>query len=714
VGRAAPAPAEPRPWGPIALVLIVGISLSVVAFVLLRDRQAAVDRAVLAERVTSLQARLGETLAIPVETARSAGALFESSEQVTREEFARFVATSLATQPQVFAYEWAPRVLAAERGGFEASARADAPDYAIRQVDPSGRLVVAAERASYLPLLYLEPTTRAVGYDIASNPELEVLLGRACATAAPTLSGRRRLVGETGGMITAIAFVPTWRHGQVPTAPDERCRSVLGYVILIFHLERTLERALGPVDGRELAVVLRDLDGGAGVDVLVANPGARGGAGAAEVAASDWRTRRTFPVIDRRWAIDVAPVAIPIAWTPVLVLALGVVASLLAAALAGGVRRISDLRREVTAARSLGQYFLDGEIGRGGMGVVYRARHALLQRPTAIKLVAPDAAQPNLLAQFEREVQITSQLSHPNTIAIYDYGHTRAGEFYYVMELVEGLTFEQLIACDGAQPVGRVVHLLRQIAGALREAHQAGIVHRDLKPANLMLTTRGALRDFVKVLDFGLVKQMNPDDLPLDLVDVGSVSPVALTAASRLASTVRTAVERPSPVHPLRDDTIEGRFLGTAGYASPEAVVGGTTDARSDLYAVGAIGYALITGRPAFDDSRTTAIFAAQLRDHAPRPSTVAPGVPTVLDDLICRCLARDPGRRPQSADEVLAALAHPSLPEWTGLDAEAWWHDRATEVRMAAASAHAAPGRPTAVGHKGGTPATRAERPRV
>jgi serine/threonine protein kinase len=216
----------------------------------------------------------------------------------------------------------------------------------------------------------------------------------------------------------------------------------------------------------------------------------------------------------------------------------------------------------------------------------------------------------------------------------------------------------------------------------------------------------------VKVLDFGLVKQMNPDDLPLDVVDLGAMSSGALTAASRLASTVRTVVERPAPVHALREDTLEGRFLGTAGYASPEAVVGGTTDARSDLYAVGAIGYALVTGRPAFDDNRTTAIFAAQLRDHAPRPSTVVPGVPTALDDLICRCLARDPGRRPQSADDVLEALAHPSLPGWSGLDAEAWWHDRAAEVRMA--GAHAAPGRPTAVGHKGGTPATRAERPRV
>jgi serine/threonine protein kinase/CHASE1-domain containing sensor protein len=708
VGRAAPAPAEPRPWGPIALVLIVGISLSVVAFVLLRDRQAAVDRAVLAERVTSLAARLGETLAIPIETARSAGALFEASELVTREEFARFVAAPIASQPQVFAYEWAPRVPVADRGGFEAAARAGVPDYAIRQVDPSGRLVVAADRSSYVPLLYLEPITRAVGYDVASNPELEGLLGRACATAAPTLSGRRRLVGETGGVIAAIAFVPTWRHGVVPADPDGRCRSVLGYVILIFHLERTLERALGAADGRELAVVLRDLDGGAGVDVLVAS----GGAGPAEVAASDWRTRRTFAVVDRRWAIDVAPVATPIAWTPVLVLALGVVASLLAAALAGGVRRIIDLRREVTAARSLGQYVLEDEIGRGGMGVVYRARHALLQRPTAIKLVAPDAAQPNLLAQFEREVQITSQLSHPNTIAIYDYGHTRAGEFYYVMELVDGVTFEQLIGCDGAQPVARVVHLLRQIAGALREAHLAGIVHRDLKPANLMLTSRGAMRDFVKVLDFGLVKQMEPGDLPLDVLELGAVASSALTAASRLASTVRTVVDRPAPVHALREDTLEGRFLGTAGYASPEAVVGGTTDARSDLYAVGAIGYALVTGRPAFDDNRTTAIFAAQLRDHAPRPSTVVPGVPAALDDLLCRCLARDPGRRPQSADELLTALDHPSLPEWTALDAEAWWHDRAAEVRIAAAG-HV-PGRPTAVGHKGGTPATRAERPRV
>jgi serine/threonine protein kinase len=204
-----------------------------------------------------------------------------------------------------------------------------------------------------------------------------------------------------------------------------------------------------------------------------------------------------------------------------------------------------------------------------------------------------------------------------------------------------------------------------------------------------MITVRGAMSDFVKVLDFGLVKKMNPGDV--QTAPIAGFTPPSLTAASHLASTVRTIVDGPQSQR--RDDTLEGQFMGTAGYASPEAVVGGTTDSRSDIYAVGAIWFALLTGRPAFDEPGASAIFAAQLREQpARRPSSLVDGVPPEVDDLIMRCLARDPGQRPQSIDHLLAVLLRDDLPRWSADSADLWWRDRSTLVRNAARNPHGEP----------------------
>jgi serine/threonine protein kinase/CHASE1-domain containing sensor protein len=668
-------------WLSVAVVLFVGLSLTIATFVLLRDRQSALQQAMLSERVTSLGARLGETFAIPLETARSAAALFAASERVTRDEFRRFVVDARARAPHVHAFEWAPLIAASDRAAFEVAARAElGGDYTIREPGSDGALVGSPARAIHAPLLFQEPPGRGFGIDMAASPDTRGALDRACVDDTPVTSGRRRLSDDDGAIVAAIAFVPAWRRGAVPADAGERCRTVLGYVSVVFDVSRAVETVLATAP-EDLEAVVRDLEAGPGADLMFGTSPSAG----ERIDDSAWRTRRTFRFVDRTWAIDVAPATEPVAWMPSLVLILGIVATVLAAALAGGVRQILDLRRQVYEARSFGQYFLEEEIGRGGMGVVYRARHALMQRATAIKLVSPDSGQPNLLRQFEREVHITSQLSHPNTIAIYDYGHTREGEFYYVMEFVDGITFEQLVVHDGAQPVARTIHLVRQVCEALREAHQLGVVHRDLKPANLMITSRGGAFDFVKVLDFGLVKKMDPAD-GKRAVDAGTSGTTgSVTDASRLASTVRTAVDRPQP--PRHDDTLEGHFLGTAGYASPEAVVGGVTDARSDLYAVGAVWFSLITGKPAFDDGTAMAIFAAQLREQPPRPSSLVAGVPPVIDDLVSRCLHRDPGQRPQSVDEVLTALSAEHLPQWSPKEADAWWRDRADAVRTAVRS---------------------------
>jgi serine/threonine-protein kinase len=224
-----------------------------------------------------------------------------------------------------------------------------------------------------------------------------------------------------------------------------------------------------------------------------------------------------------------------------------------------GSHIIYGLNRKLTAAQQLGQYVLDGKIGEGGMGVVYRAHHMMLRRPTAVKLMRPGAGN---LERFEREVKLMSQLTHPNTVAVFDYGHSVDGMFYYVMEyLGGGINLENLVRQHGAQPAGRVVHVLAQVCGALQEAHDLGLVHRDIKPANIILCERGGNPDVAKVLDFGLVKEFTAEG--------GQTAQV---------------------------------ILGTPAYLAPEAL----TDPQQvgpafDLYALGCVGYFLLTGRRVFE-----------------------------------------------------------------------------------------------------------------
>jgi serine/threonine protein kinase len=319
-------------------------------------------------------------------------------------------------------------------------------------------------------------------------------------------------------------------------------------------------------------------------------------------------------------------------------IAFWIFSALLIAAMAGLIVFSVIVRRlgqRIENIKQLGQYSLEEKIGEGGMGEVYLARHALLRRPTAVKLISATKVDRENLERFEHEVQLTSQLTHPNTIEIYDYGHTREGVFYYVMEYLPGIDLSRLIEEDGAIPANRAAYILSQVCGSLGEAHARGLIHRDIKPMNIILTERGGQLDFVKVLDFGLVKDLN------------------------------TAIEH----------TVANAIPGTPPYIAPERLSDpGNIDCRSDLYSVGAVAFNLLTGKPLFDGNSSMDIACKVVAEVAPRVSEFVT-VDAELDQLISDCLERKPDARPQSAQAIVDRLqAIIGQDTWSQADARTWW----------------------------------------
>ena len=294
---------------------------------------------------------------------------------------------------------------------------------------------------------------------------------------------------------------------------------------------------------------------------------------------------------------------------------------------------IYDLRKDLNQLKRLGRYELEERIGAGGMGEVFRARHDLLRRPTAVKLLLPDRAGENAVSRFEQEVQITASLAHPNTIAVYDYGRTADRLFYYAMELLDGMDLEEVVRRSGPLPPRRVIHILLQVMGSLGEAHGRGLIHRDVKAANVMLCRRGGIDDFVKVLDFGLARREEAPTVGGDLI------------------------------------------AGTPSYLAPEAWLGERhADARTDLYAVGVLGWFLLGGQLPFAASSLIALCAA----HQERPPPPLEGpAPERLERLLEGLLAKDPADRPTGADVVSTLESmQEELGAWTQREAAAWWSD--------------------------------------
>lgn len=339
-------------------------------------------------------------------------------------------------------------------------------------------------------------------------------------------------------------------------------------------------------------------------------------------------------------------------WSLYALLILSSVAIFIFTVIVARLRR--DAQKAAVEARQLGQYTLAEKLGSGAMGVVYKGHHSMLRRTTAIKMLDVDKVNDDSIQRFEREVQITCQLNHPNTIAIYDYGRTPEGVFYFAMEYLDGIDLQQLVDLYGPQPESRVVHILLQICGSLFEAHSQGLVHRDIKPANIMLNRRGCEPDVVKVLDFGLVKAVDPE------------KESALTS--------------------------DGSLTGTPLYLSPEAIESPmSVDARSDLYAVGAVGYFLLTGETVFEANSLVELCHKHV-DETPMPPSTRLGrqLSRELENAILKCLEKSRAKRPQTARELSQLLQlSPSAKTWSIDESDAWWgrHERGQHEETPSAS---------------------------
>jgi serine/threonine-protein kinase len=312
-----------------------------------------------------------------------------------------------------------------------------------------------------------------------------------------------------------------------------------------------------------------------------------------------------------------------------------------------GARVLYRMGDDIRRARQLGSYQLSELLGEGGMGEVWKAEHRMLARPAAVKLIREDGGgsgsgrtQGSQLQRFEREVQATSQLRSPHTVEVYDFGLTEDRSFYYVMELLDGVSLEDLVKQYGPVPAERTIHILAQVCNSLAEAHARDLVHRDVKPANIFVCRYGLEHDFTKVLDFGLVKHSGE----------GPTGEVKLTEV--------------------------GAFAGTPAYVSPESAMGDPVDGRTDIYSLGCVAYWLLTGRTVFEAATPMQMLIHHVNDEPAPPSTCTElPVPPTLDQLVVECLRKDRTRRPHSADDLAERLRSITVERpWTQTRAKVWW----------------------------------------
>lgn len=583
-----------------------------------RDSRRAAERA-----AQDIAGRLRTGLATPVEALHALRAFVETPRVgLPHADFRAFCRPALERHPSIVALEWFPLVERGQRAVFEGYVRREQPGFAIREPTRAGDMVVAVPRDVHVPLTYSEPLTESVhGLDIAFDDQRIVPVWRALETGRVTLSDRYQLVEDPPDVSSVVAYGPVTRARWVGDPLAAGGNFERGVVVALFRLNQLVESSLGSEQAGAVGLLLRDPEAPPELRTLYQSRAA--------LAGIPISTR--VPFVDKVYELVVyapPPRVHGISW------------AFLAASLLGGGALVSyfgarrQARQLERTVERLGVYQLEGRIASGGMGTVYKARHALLKRPTAIKIAHAGYSD----AHFEREVLLTAALSHPNTVLVYDYGVGNDGAFYYAMEYIEGYDLEQLVRITGALPAARAARILLQMSGSLEEAHRRGLVHRDVKPSNVMVTERGGLRDFVKVLDFGLAKDQQVEALPHGGSTQGSFA-----------------------------------FAGTPGYAAPEVLGGSPATALSDVFSFGCVAYFLLAGKAPFGGSSPAESLTRVLTSE---PPPLPSGLPPALVDLVRACLCKKAQARPQSLAAVAERLRQALLeaPPWTQVDAERWW----------------------------------------
>lgn len=545
----------------------------------------------------------------------------ERREPLTSAEFGAFCAPAIARHPELAGLQWAPLVAAGERAAFERWVQREQPGFEIREPTRAGDMVRAVQRKVHAPLTFMEPFVAVVqGLDLAFDPARLSPLERALSEGRATLSNRFQLIEDPPDVMSVVVYAPVTRAHWVNPAEAGGQRFERGVAVALFRISPLIGSALSALSLEGLAIEVSDPAAPEPAQLLYRWGAPKPG----EVAELS-----SVPFFDRTYRLAVYHHRAPIGAAPLLACAVALLASGGGVALAEARRKARRLAR---TAQRLGQYHLEARIATGGMGTVYRARHALLRRPTAIKI----AKEGHSASSFEAEARVTSTLTHPNTVVVYDYGRGSDGSFYCAMEYVEGYDLEQLVEQHGPLPAGRAIRLLLQAAGSLEEAHERGLVHRDVKPSNIMLTQRGGMSDFVKVLDFGLARPL-----------LGPTTGDASVA-----------------------------FAGTPGYAAPEVIGGAAATRASDVFSLGAVGHYLLAGRGPFSTPGSPT--ESLTRTLSAPPDPLPPTVPDALARLLGACLCKAPNERAPSmtalADRLRSALG--ACPPWTRQDADGWWHE--------------------------------------
>ncbi len=625
---------------PAYLVLALGVVATVFATwgVYARDRSLA--RASFESRAAGAIARVDRSFRIPLGSLHATAALLAAEPELERGTFQRFARPLLDRYPSLAALEWAVIVDESQRADFERrmSERRGHP-FEIHEPGADGTMVRSPAHDRHVVLVLLEPHVAALdGFDARFEPVRRTALDAVIDRREPMATGRFRLVEDPEGVYSVAVYEPVLAREGQPTAPSTP--GVAGLAIALYRIDALVRGALGDDDLREFDLGLVDEDASGEDKLLFASR-----AGADVPRAGAFTSSRRMDFAGRSWRAVVTQAPAPVGILVFITAGVGLFFSAVAALFAHARASAKALRRRVDALARTGEYVLLRELGSGGMGTVFEAKHKTLRRRAAIKLVRLDKTSEETLQRFAREAQTTSELQHPNTVTLFDYGRTDDGRFYFAMEFLIGMTLETLVEKHGRQSPARVRHILVQICSSLVEAHERGFVHRDIKPANLMVCVHAGMHDFVKVLDFGLAKNLDRAEKTLSGV---------------------------------------GLIVGTMDYIAPECLLDpDRAGPASDQYAVGCVAYYLIMGREPFAGGGEAATVAAHLVKQAPPMEGRAPAE---LEAIVMRCLAKAPEERFASMRQLSRALSRLSLPPWGEVEASEWWHDHAADVVKRAA----------------------------